>query len=181
MRATLTPHPDFPAPAIEIEAEAERSGAGRLWLGFRLWGDIAGLRLPPPARAARAEDLWRHTCFEAFVAPRASPAYWEINLSPSSQWATYRFDGYRQGMTPSPVEAAPWGLLLVTDAELSLRTQIDLDGAPELAGPWRLGLTAVIEAADGSFSYWSLAHPPGRPDFHHRDCLAGELAAPQGA
>jgi hypothetical protein len=30
----------------------------------------------------------------------------------------------------------------------------------------RLALSAVIEEAGGAKSYWALAHPPGRPDFH---------------
>jgi hypothetical protein len=41
--------------------------------------------------------------------------------------------------------------------------------------PWRLGLSAVIEDRSGQKSYWALAHPPGRPDFHHEDCFALEL------
>ena len=38
-----------------------------------------------------------------------------------------------------------------------------------------LGLSAVIEGADGSLSYWALVHPPGKPDFHNADCFALEL------
>jgi len=34
--------------------------------------------------------------------------------------------------------------------------------------PLQLGLTAVIEANDGSRSYWALHHPEASPDFHHR-------------
>jgi hypothetical protein len=30
----------------------------------------------------------------------------------------------------------------------------------------RLGLSAVIERADGGHSSWALAHPGERPDFH---------------
>jgi hypothetical protein len=33
----------------------------------------------------------------------------------------------------------------------------------------------VIEDADGSLSYWALAHPPGRPDFHHTEAFALDL------
>jgi hypothetical protein len=33
----------------------------------------------------------------------------------------------------------------------------------------------VIEAADGGKSYWALAHPPGRPDFHHAAGFAAHL------
>ena len=49
-------------------------------------------------------------------------------------------------------------------------------GLPAL--PWRYGLSAVIEEAGAVKSYWSLAHPPGKPDFHHPTCFAATLAAP---
>jgi hypothetical protein len=42
---------------------------------------------------------------------------------------------------------------------------------------WEVGLSAVIEAADGALSYWALRHPAGRPDFHHPDCFALDLPA----
>jgi hypothetical protein len=61
----------------------------------------------------------------------------------------------------------------------TLQALLQLDGVPELpAVAWRLGLAAVIEERDGSKSYWALAHPPGKADFHHADCFAHELSAP---
>jgi hypothetical protein len=178
MLATLRPHLAYPGPAIAIAAEAERSG-DRLSLAYRLTGDVAAVRWPAPAPPGRADELWRHTCFEAFVAPALGEAYCEINLSPSGQWAAYRFARYRTGMEATPAEAAPYEPRLTGAAELRLETEVDLGGMAELAGqPWRLGLTAVVEAADGRVTYWSVAHPRGKPDFHHRDCLALELAAP---
>src|SRR5437868_1070006 len=154
MRATLKPHPDTPAPAIGIEAEADRR-EGRLWLTYRLTGDLGALRISPPAPPARTDELWKHTCFEAFVAPVAGHAYCEINLSPSGQWAIYRFTGYRSGMAAAAVKAPPWSESQMAERELTLRAQIELDGSPEFAAAWRLGLTAVIEDAGGSLSYWS--------------------------
>jgi hypothetical protein len=44
-------------------------------------------------------------------------------------------------------------------------------------GVWRLGLSAVIEETNGTISYWAVAHPPGKADFHHSDCFALELTA----
>ncbi len=44
---------------------------------------------------------------------------------------------------------------------------------------WQVGLAAVIEDRRGRLSYWALAHPPGEPDFHHRDCFALELPPPE--
>jgi len=178
MRATLRPHIDYPGPAIAIDAEARRSG-DRLSLAYRVSGEVAAVRWPAPATPGRADELWRHTCFEAFVAPALGEAYGEINLSPSGRWATYRFAGYRTGMELASVELAPFGPRVTAKTELRLATEVDLGRLAGLAGAsWRLGLTAVIEAQDGRISYWSVVHPPGKPDFHHRDCLALELAAP---
>jgi hypothetical protein len=39
----------------------------------------------------------------------------------------------------------------------------------------------VIEEVDGGLSYWALAHPPGKPDFHDPNCFALELPESRGA
>jgi len=50
---------------------------------------------------------------------------------------------------------------------------------PALGGPgeWLAAITAVIEEADGTKSYWALRHPSAQPDFHHADGFALELPA----
>jgi len=37
-------------------------------------------------------------------------------------------------------------------------------------------LTAVVECVDGALSYWALRHAAGKPDFHHPDTFALEIA-----
>lgn len=54
------------------------------------------------------------------------------------------------------------------------------DDAGDDIGPWHLNISAVIEEADGTKSYWALAHAPGPPDFHNRDCFIATLPAPDG-
>lgn len=161
MVQALTAHPMTPCPAVRsLTGEARRQG-GRLALTFRLEGDLAALAIPAAAAPDRTDGLWEHTCFEAFVGGEGD-GYLELNFSPSGQWAVYRFDGYRAGM--AALEIAPPRIEVTRTGDgLELRTTLDLPPAE----PTRLGLTAVIEAADGSMSYWALKHPPGRPDFHH--------------
>lgn len=48
-------------------------------------------------------------------------------------------------------------------------------GTFEGAGPWEASLSAVIEEADGTISYWALAHPSDKPDFHHPDSFVLDL------
>jgi len=169
MRHLLKLHPDSRCDTVTaVDVDVARSRAGALRLSYEVSGDIGGLRLPPIAAPARTDELWRHTCFEAFIRPQAGAAYFELNFSPSTQWAAYRFDGYRTNMRAAET-AAPRVDLQTAPACLNLVATLELGALP--SGPWRLGLSAVIEEASGRLSYWALAHPPGRPDFHHADCF----------
>lgn len=176
MRGQLTPHPAFPCEAVAaIAIEAERPSPGRLLIRYRLSGVTDALVLPPES-AGRADELWRHTCLEAFVQPAPGPGYLELNLSPGGAWAAYDFAGPRQGMQPadlSPPQARR------RDGDGSLEIAVAWDLAFPTPAAWRLGVTAVIEEAGGRLSYWALAHPPGRPDFHDPDCFTLELPAPE--
>jgi hypothetical protein len=129
--------------------------------------------LPPMVAAAGADELWRHTCFEAFVRPSADPGYYEFNFSPSTQWAAYRFDSYRSGMRVATEIDAPRIEMRSTAESYTLQAALEFVG---LASLLHLGLSAVLEETNGGKSYWALAHPPGKPDFHHADCFALELS-----
>ncbi len=62
--------------------------------------------------------------------------------------------------------------------EFELEARVNLNAAADLAGRavWHVGLAAVIEETNGRLSYWALAHPPGKPDFHHLDGFALALS-----
>ncbi|MBV9993952.1 MAG: DOMON-like domain-containing protein [Caulobacteraceae bacterium] len=179
MRLSLQPHPDWRSEAVAaVAVEIARPGADRLVLTYRLTGAIGRIALPPPASPARADELWKSTCFEAFLRPSEGEAYFEFNFAPSRRWAAYRFDGYRGGMTLAEVAAPVIEPQAAADG-YALKAGLDL-GALRGASPgarWRLGLSAVIEEVGGAKSYWALAHPPGKPDFHHACAFALDLAA----
>lgn len=171
-------HADPDRPAVgRIEAEAARPRPGLLTLRYVVTGPIENLCLPPLAAPSRADGLWRRTCFEAFVRAGPGEAYYEFNFSPSTEWAAYRFDGYRQGMAPAEGVEAPRIEPILTDEGFELNVSLNLGQVPGLPGaaPWRLGLSAVIEDAAGAISYWALAHPPGKADFHHADGFTLDL------
>jgi hypothetical protein len=173
----LLAHPTTPAgPVSAIETDARCDGVS-LRLSWRLRADLGRLRLPPIAAPERSDGLWRHTCFEAFIAAQAAVGYYELNFSPSGAWAAYRFVGYRAGMAPAAIAApeAYWrrdAAALELDATLRVA---DL-GAGPVASPVRIGLAAVIEDGSGNLSYWALRHPQGKPDFHHPDGFVLVLA-----
>jgi hypothetical protein len=69
------------------------------------------------------------------------------------------------------VEHAPSIAVRRADDRLSVTARVDLEPLSDLDRDRRLRLavSAVIEESDGRVSYWALAHPPGKPDFHHAD------------
>ena len=176
---SLTPHPATPCPAIRaLTVRCERPAVGWLDLTYRLEVDLDQLAIPAASPTpGRLDGLWRHTCFEVFIRADASPSYRESNFSPAGDWAAYRFDAYRQGMT-APTHARPPEMTLTRDADaLTLRVRLALDD-PDWAGrELRLALAAVLESTSGPISYWALRHPPGPPDFHHADSFALLLPA----
>jgi hypothetical protein len=176
MRLVLNPHPDTPCPAIErIDVELARPRPDHLTLAYRLTGDIDAIAIPARREAVRADDLWRHTCFEAFLRPDDGEAYVEFNLAPSTAWAVYRFDSYRQGGQSPEAAQPPTIAPAKRSGELELAAWLKLENLIDFERRCRLGLSAVIETTDGAKSYWALAHAPGKPDFHHDDAFAAEL------
>jgi len=159
----------------DIDVDVARGGGNSLVLTYSMNGTIGDLLLPAISASARRDELWRHTCFEAFVRPLAGEAYFEFNFAPSTHWAAYRFDSYRSGMRVAEI-GAPRVEVRGERKRYTLLAAVELGDVSLLSSAaWRIGLSAVIEETSGQKSYWALAHPPGKPDFHHADCFALEL------
>lgn len=159
IRASLIPYPGTTGSPVEsIDVEIRREG-DRLELTYRVSGDTARIRPAAPGEAVRTDELWRHTCFEAFIS--TDDGYREFNFATTGQWASYSFSGYRQDMADAVEEAVLTSLEGRGDY-LDLGFVVDLPASAE-----RLALSAVIEDVDGGLSYWALAHPSAKPDFHN--------------
>ena len=178
MHPSLRLHPDSRSfAAARVEVAVARPRADRLVLSYSVTGKMSDVRLPPVGPAARADELWQHTCFEAFVRAASGLSYYEFNFAPSTEWAAYRFDSYRSGMAAAEIGAPAIEVRSGLDS-YTLQASLELDRLPDLSrqASWRLGLSALIEDHSGGMSYWALAHPPGKPDFHHADSFALEFS-----
>lgn len=163
-------HPNAACTSVEsLLVGLESLPEARLRLSYGLTGDLTQLRIPAPQSPGAADGLWECTCFEAFIAVEGEASYHEFNFSPSGQWAAYVFSDYRV-RSAWTTNQAPLISLAKTNGHLLLEAVIAAaDLPPNIAcKPFQLGLTAVIEAKEGSRSYWALHHPEARPDFHHR-------------
>ena len=177
MLVELVCHPDTPCPHIEqLEVQIFEIAADTLHIRYLITGEVDEISWPDAAENVRTDQLWQHTCFEAFLKSTGGPSYREYNFSPSSQWAAYEFDSYRAGMKDMPcLPPSNWG-----DAGADwLGVEIELSGSQFVDA--MTNFTAVIELKDGSKSYWALKHPEGPPDFHNPSCFILQLKAPDAA
>ena len=168
----LVRHPDTPSHAVKaVTAQATRTAEGKLALSYVLRGDIRAVQIPAPGPARIGWKLWRHTCCELFLRQKSAHAYQEFNFSPSGEWAAYAFTRYREGAPLADESMNPQIAVRPDDEQLELSALVH---APP--GALMLGLSVVVEEESGALSYWALRHTPGKPDFHHADAFALELA-----
>jgi len=175
----LSAHPAHP-PARVTGVEARIIGIDTSWLRVRWRVDGAqAMVVPPFSGRGRADELWRTTCFELFLRPRGGERYIELNLSPSERWAAYDFSGYRDGMEDRPASREPDCSIRIGSSFAIFDAAIPRDLLPSL--PADANLTAVVEEKGNIVSYWALAHPEAKADFHDPACFTAELAPPPGA
>ena len=127
-------HPATPCTYVSaVTARVDRLSEDLLILYYQVVGDIDQLQLPAQHRSAHTDGLWQHTCFEAFVRAEGARNYLELNFSPSSEWAVYRFDDYRRGMTAIEPPHAPKILCRRREARLEADVDVHLS-RPAAAG-----------------------------------------------
>jgi hypothetical protein len=173
----LVPHPSTPpgSPEFKVWATVDHAASLAAVATTNIWFGVGApaerFVIAEAAEPERAEDLWKATCFEAFLRALGDEAYREWNFAPSGQWASYAFSAYRENMASAEVDQPPyirmednltWWAVGATIAVLA-----DTN--------WELGLSAVIEEKDGTKSYWALAHPREKPDFHDPGCFVARL------
>jgi hypothetical protein len=163
-------------PVEQFEVDVALSNDGLLWLHYIVDAPPESVVLPIEVEPARTDELWKSTCFEVFVKAQGSAEYLEFNFAPSRLWAAYHFSDARQGMSELPLEAAPEVYVTGGEAWFTVETSVTLPS--EWRGkPLTANITAVIEAIDGTKSYWALQHASEAPDFHDPDCFVHLLEA----
>jgi hypothetical protein len=177
VQLSLIPHPiASPADAdFKVWANVDYSGALGAAATVNIWFGIGApasrFVIPEAAEPDRTDGLWQSTCLEAFLRREGEDGYREWNFAPSGQWSAYDFTGYREGMANAEVGSPPYIRMEDNLTWWTLGATI----AVESAAQWDLNLSAVLEEKDGTKSYWALAHPPEKPDFHAPDCFAAKL------
>lgn len=120
----------------------------------------------------RKDGLWVTTCFEFFLALPDDPRYWEFNLSPSGDWNVYHMDAYRRVGFREETSIQRLQIEVRNEAGcISLNADVDLSPLIPEGQPIQLGFASIIQTIDKHETYWALAHPDSKADFHIRDCF----------
>ena len=176
MQFDLAPHPASPpAEPFRLWATVDYAGAFGASATCNIWFGIAApvqcFRISHSDEPGRRDELWKTTCFEAFVQPQGEAAYAEYNFAPSGDWAAYDFTGRRAGMAEAALANPPYVRIEDNLTWWGLGATFALESGRR----WALGLSAVIEEVDGTKSYWALAHGGDQPDFHDPACFTARL------
>ena len=173
----LIPHPTTPPsdPPFKLWATVDHAASFGAMATTNIWFGIGApaerFVIPQSQEPARVDELWRTTCFEAFLRPSGGEAYVEWNFAPSGDWAAYEFERYREGRRDAEVAAPPYIRMEDNLTWWALGATISVDAQTH----WELGLSAVLEEKDGTKSFWALAHGGDQPDFHAPDCFVARL------
>lgn len=149
---------------------------GRLMLRYRVDG-CGELDVPEFRGRGRGSELWKKTCFELFLYD-GEGRYREFNFSPSGQWSSYSFAGYRMGLEDFEPLRTP-EINCETGESIFMATVFV--SARELEGVQRAALSAVLMEEGGRPSYWAMVHNKLEPDFHDPACFRIALDAASGA
>ena len=164
-RYNLVPHPSTRRPRsrpFKVWANVEHAGAlgavatTNIWFG--VGAPAARFVIPEAAEPARADELWKTTCFEAFLRPHG-----ERGLSRVEFRAVGRMGGVRFHRLPRRHDATPRSRRPVhPDGGQFHLVGARRDDRRRRRPNWELGLSAVLEEKDGTKSYWALAHPTAK-------------------
>jgi hypothetical protein len=179
MQLNLMPHPTSPpaSPSFRVWATVDHVSSLGIVATTNIWFGIGApaerFVIPKLTEPWRADELWKTTCFEAFLQREGEEAYREWNFAATGNWAAYDFSAYREGMERAEVNNPPYIRMEDNFTWWSVGATI----ATAAESQWQLGLSAVLEEKDGTKSYWALAHCNAeKPDFHLADCFTAKLA-----
>ena len=128
------------------------------------------LVVPRFAGKGRADELWKTTCFELFLREPARGRYRRAQPLALRALGGLRLHRLSRGHERPPDAARAELHRCVSGRRWrSSMRRCRSPRCPPL--PWQVGLNAVLEEQGGRLSYWAIAHPPGKPDFHDSGLL----------
>ena len=151
---------------IEIKATLEIKEK-KLKGNFEITGEIENYLFDNQQKQSRKNELWKRTCFELFIAKQNDFHYYELNMSPSTEWNFYSFLDYKQEMIeeksisePSiQISQTPKGYLFSFNFELYTNV---------LEDNFMFNLAVILLDTKGVRHFYSIHRRREKVDFHDK-------------
>ena len=152
-------------PQVKVEVSGEQNS---LSLRFEVTGNLAQLKALPVISKSHfvpGTELYKKTCFELFFFDPQSTRYFELNVSPTAEYANLIFNRYREPTPQKMVLLKPSHFVsTLTSSEYCAQFKVGVN----FQGDFLLSPTVVLETSDRKLLYYALAHAnPDGPDFHN--------------
>lgn len=142
--------------------------SNKLSLHFKISGALKSYSFPKKEKLKRANELWRATCFELFLANSKTKIYYEINISPTLHWNIYRLETYRA--EPKELIVSSEAIIKIREDEQSYEINFELECKElDLAEFDQYNLAVILLNNQNEREFWTIRPMGKSPDFHDRD------------
>ena len=149
-----------------IKASIELQNS-QLKLNYQIVDKIFKYHFPKQTKQQRVDNLWLDTCFELFIANRGKEEYWEINISPSTEWNSYHFTKYKEGMRESNLFSTPQIETSGSETRYRLSFETTIQKGI-LIKELEINISIILLDRDGKRNFYSINRRDDYPDFHDR-------------
>jgi len=150
------------APIIEVSFSLTPQ---HLLLSFVLSGVSDNYLFDTKNHAKRADELWKATCFEAFIKNPNSKEYWELNIAPSGAWNFYYFSDYKKDMQEERRVLTPKVLFKQKRDEVYVNVEMNFT-EKLFDGRGEFNLALILLNVEGKREFFTLNPKEGVADFH---------------
>lgn len=137
-------------------------------LSFTLQGELEEYFFEEPRAKKRANELWRTTCFELFLANRENEDYYELNFSSSLAWNFYHLSAYRAEVQEVELLFEPQIEIHIKENVFQVSFEVEVEAC--FLEQFNLyNVASILLTKENKRTFWSEKHLTAVPDFHHRD------------
>ena len=140
---------------------------GKIALSFLLKGNLDSYLFPKVEKIQRANELWKATCFELFLA-NDDEVYYELNFSSSLAWNFYVLDAYRAESKALELEEEPCISFTYKDDECSIVFELESE-VLDFEDFKYCNLATILLTRENERRFWAIKHLKDAPDFHNKN------------
>ncbi len=138
----------------------------RVKISFFIKGLLAEYVFPLKSEKKRANELWKATCFELFLANSTKEAYYELNFSSSLAWNFYYLSGYRAEVKELQNISNPKIEVYKSDNKFKIVLEMEVENLKEFDS---YNVACIVLNKKNERIFWSVHHHLNRPDFHNKN------------